>query len=73
MDNRKTNEAQSSDWPTVPQEAKRVQVAPSTIYKACRSGELRHARIGGRRDIRLRPSWTDEWLEASSAPREVKR
>ena len=37
-------------------------VCRDTIYTACERGELRHARVSGRRD-RLRPEWIDAWLE----------
>ena len=60
-----------TEWRTVVQEARRVQTSPRTLYTACRAGQLRHARVGGRRDIRLRPEWTDAWLERSSTPVEV--
>ena len=60
-----------SEWATVAQEARRIQTSPGVIYLACRAGQLRHARVGGRRDIRLRPEWTDAWLERSSIPVEV--
>lgn len=64
--------AAPSPWLTVPEAAARARVSRRTIYDACRRGQLRHARVGGRRDIRLRAEWVDAWLEAS-APREVTR
>jgi hypothetical protein len=33
------------------------------LYTACERDELRHARIGGRRAIRIRRDWLDAWLE----------
>ncbi|MBA2353387.1 MAG: hypothetical protein H0V80_01830 [Acidobacteria bacterium] len=36
------------------------------IYTACERSELRHVRIGGRRCIRVRPAWLDEWYERST-------
>ena len=38
-------------------------VSRDTIYTACERREVRHARISGRRSIRLKPEWIDAWLE----------
>lgn len=70
-----------SPWWTVEQAASYAQVSTGVIYAACRAKKdrdgkvlvpvaLRHARVGGRRDIRLRREWIDAWLE-SSQPQEV--
>jgi excisionase family DNA binding protein len=65
--------AETSPWLTVKQAAARAQVGPKLIYRECRAGRLlRHARIGGRRDLRFKPEWIDEWLEASSTPVEIR-
>ena len=50
-------------WFTVSEGAEYAGVSRDTIYTACERGELRHARIGGRRSIRVKPVWIDEWLE----------
>jgi excisionase family DNA binding protein len=50
-------------WFTVTEGAEYAGVSRDTIYTACERGELRHARIGGRRSIRLKPEWIDAWLE----------
>lgn len=50
-------------WFTVSEGAEYAGVIRDTIYTACERGELRHARIGGRRSIRLKPVWIDAWLE----------
>jgi excisionase family DNA binding protein len=63
----------SSPWLTAEQAAARALVSSRTIYAACRTGQLRHARVGGRRDIRLRAEWIDAWLDDTSIPREVER
>ena len=65
------NETQSS-WLVVKESAARGRCGPKTIYREIRAGRLRAARVGGRREYRLRPEWVDEWLERSSMPIEVK-
>jgi len=50
-------------WLTVAEGAAYAGVSRDTIYTACEHGELRHARIGGRRAIRLKTPWIDGWLE----------
>jgi excisionase family DNA binding protein len=50
-------------WLTVAESAEYSGVGRDTIYTACERGELRHARIGGRRAIRIKPQWIDAWLE----------
>ena len=50
-------------WLKVPEAAEYAGVSRDTIYTACERGELKHARIGGRRAIRLRAEWIDAWLE----------
>src|SRR5688572_11844185 len=48
---------------TVSEGAEYAGVSRDTIYTACERRELHHARIGGRRSIRLKPEWIDAWLE----------
>ena len=50
-------------WFTVAEGAAYAGVSRDTIYTACERGEMRHARIGGRRSIRIKPEWIDAWLE----------
>jgi excisionase family DNA binding protein len=56
-------EAIMKTWLTVTEGAEYAGVSRDTIYTACERAELRHARIGGRRAIRLKPEWIDGWLE----------
>ena len=50
-------------WMNVAEGAEYAGVSRDTIYTACERGELRHARIGGRRAIRMKAEWIDAWLE----------
>jgi len=50
-------------WLTVAESAIYSGVGRDTIYTACERRELRHARIGGRRSIRIKAEWIDAWLE----------
>lgn len=58
-------------WLRLSQCADRGQVHEATLRREIRRGRLRHARVGGRKSIRIRASWLDAWLEASSMPVEV--
>ncbi len=50
-------------WFTVREAAEYATVSADTVYTACEKGELRHAKVGGRKAIRLRAEWIDAWLE----------
>jgi excisionase family DNA binding protein len=50
-------------WFKVRQAAQYAGVSRDTIYTACATAELRHVKVGGRRAIRLKPEWVDDWLE----------
>jgi hypothetical protein len=38
------------------------------IYREVRAKRLRAARIGGRRELRFKAEWIDEWLIRSAEP-----
>ena len=50
-------------WLSVAEAAGYAGLSRDTIYAACERGELRHAHVGGRRKILVRPQWIDAWLE----------
>lgn len=54
----------SSPWLTVGQAASRAQCGVKTIYREVQYRRLRAARLGGRRELRLRAEWIDDWLSA---------
>ena len=49
-------------WLTVAEGAEYAGVSRDTIYTACVRRELNHARVGGRRAIRLKAAWIDSCL-----------
>jgi len=49
-------------WLKVGEAAERARCGPKTIYRAVQRGQLRAARIGGRRELRFLASWIDCWL-----------
>lgn len=60
-------------WLTVAESADYAGVSRDTIYTACERGELHHARIGGRRSIRIKAQWIDAWLERHARGTEPAR
>ena len=50
-------------WLTVGEAAEYAALSRDTIYTACERREIRQARVGGRRAIRLKREWIDAWLE----------
>jgi excisionase family DNA binding protein len=59
-------EQQVLAWLTTLQAAARAQVSESTILREARALRLRSVRVGGRRNLRVRPEWVDSWLEGQS-------
>ena len=53
-------------WLKVAEAAEYASVSRDTIYTACERNSLRHARVGGRRTIRIKPESVDEWVERYS-------
>lgn len=54
---------QNSPWLNAEQAASYVGQAARSIYRACGNGDLRHVRINGKRELRTRAEWLDQWLE----------
>jgi excisionase family DNA binding protein len=50
-------------WLTVAEGAEYAGVCPDTLYSAVERREIRHVRVSGRRAIRLKREWIDEWFE----------
>ena len=60
-------------WIIVAEGAAYARTSNKTIFRACEDGGPRHARVGGRRAIRLRKEWIDDWLLRTTTPIEVTR
>jgi excisionase family DNA binding protein len=60
-------------WLKIVEAADRARCGPKTIYRAVRSGQLRAARIGGRRELRFLESWIDSWLLGNEIKRSEER
>jgi excisionase family DNA binding protein len=63
-------ESTIAEWIRIDEAALRARVHPATLRREILAGRLRAARIGGRREYRLRPAWVDAWLEATTTPAE---
>jgi len=61
-----SSEVTPTPWMTVFEAAQRARCGPKVIYREVQSGRLRAARVGGRRELRLRAEWVDEWLTATT-------
>jgi excisionase family DNA binding protein len=60
-------------WLNVSEGAEYAGVCRDTIDTACERSELHHIRIGGRRSIRLKREWIDQWFERTPAWRVQRR
>jgi excisionase family DNA binding protein len=65
--------SKSTPWRTVTEAAARAQTSERLIYREVKAGRLKAARVGGRRELRLRDEWIDAWLEATATMREGSR
>ena len=64
--------ADPDPWLKLREGAARAKVHEATLRREIKRGRLRHARVGGRKCVRIRASWIDAWLEATSTPVEVR-
>ena len=73
MSVRRTTEMSSSEntWLTPKEAAQQARCGVKTIYREVKAGRLRAARVGGRRELRIKPEWVDAWLERTATPVEA--
>lgn len=50
-------------WLKIRDAASRAQCSQPTIRREVRAGRLRAAKVGGRRSLRFRADWVDQWLQ----------
>ena len=54
----------ATPWLTVKEAAARAQCGVKLLYREVQARRLQATRLGGRRELRFRPEWVDEWLMA---------
>jgi excisionase family DNA binding protein len=57
--------AVSPTWLKMADAAKRSQCSEGTLRREVRAGRLRAVRVGGRKSVRFRAEWVDDWLQAA--------
>jgi excisionase family DNA binding protein len=62
------NEDHTSPWLTAGEAADYVRCGSKIVYREVGAGRMRAARVGGRRELRFRREWLDEWLERTARP-----
>jgi hypothetical protein len=63
----------ASPWLTAAELAQYLRVGIKLVYHEAAAGRLRKAVVGGRRELRFRREWGDEFLLRTSEPIEVRR
>ena len=58
----------TTPWMRVDQAAAYALVSEKTLYRAVESGKLRCARVGGRRSLRFKREFLDQWLVSTVIP-----
>ena len=53
-------------WWTRRDAAVHARVSEATIGREVKSARLRHVRVGGRRALRFKREWVDDWLDGNA-------
>ena len=53
---------QTSPWLTVKEAADHARCGIKLIYREVKAERLQAAKVGGRRELRFRAEWIDDWL-----------
>jgi excisionase family DNA binding protein len=56
----------ASSYLTVTEAAAYLNVSKDVIYEGSKMGGLKHVRLLGRRDLRYKTEWLDQWFELSA-------
>lgn len=57
-----SGQATASPWLTVKEAAARARCGLKLIYREVKAERLQAAKVGGRRELRFRAEWIDDWL-----------
>ena len=60
----------ATPWIDVNEAARRARCGVKLLYREISAGRLQAARVGGRRELRLRAEWIDAWLSAQTTVRQ---
>ena len=55
-------------WLTADEAAEYLRTGAKLVYREVRAGRLRGARVGGRRELRFKRQWCDDFFEATAKP-----
>ncbi len=55
-----------AQWLDAQAAATLIGVSKGYIYDACQTGGLRHTRLGGKRNLRIKSEWLDEWMQRNA-------
>lgn len=61
-----------SPWLRPSEAAVYGKISRRLLYNEVRAGRLKAARVGGRRELRLKAEFIDQWLEATMAAQEPR-
>jgi excisionase family DNA binding protein len=67
-DEQVSGQEEAQIWLVTKEAAARARVGSKTVFREVHAGRLKAARVGGRRELRFRPAWVDQWLEERSTP-----
>lgn len=61
-----------SPWMNATEAGRYIKRGRRFVLREIKSGRLRGAVVGGRREVLTRAEWCDEWVEAQTRPVEIR-